>query len=135
MKPGSGAHHTLLREVQPSSSRANFSIQDLETVFREEGSPSKDFVYDAEHGLYRFPDGEFAFSREYANDLGNESGYGPPALPIGRVPVRWVKAFSTHPRPDSYMIRSKRCSPVTFHELRHIFATFHLASGEKPKVI
>ena len=77
MKPGSGAHHTLLREVQPSSSRANFSIQDLETVFREEGSPSKDFVYDAEHGLYRFPDGEFAFSREYANDLGNESGYGP----------------------------------------------------------
>jgi integrase len=26
-------------------------------------------------------------------------------------------------------------SPLTFHELRHTFATFHLASGEKPKVI
>src|SRR5918997_1584398 len=25
--------------------------------------------------------------------------------------------------------------PLTFHELRHTFATFHLASGEKPKVI
>ena len=24
---------------------------------------------------------------------------------------------------------------MTFHELRHIFATFHLGSGEKPKVI
>jgi hypothetical protein len=35
--------------------------------FREEGWPS-DFVYDEEHDLYRFPDGEFAFSREYANE-------------------------------------------------------------------
>ena len=25
--------------------------------------------------------------------------------------------------------------PITFHELRHTFATFHLASGERPKVI
>jgi len=25
--------------------------------------------------------------------------------------------------------------PLTFHELRHTFATFHLASGERPKVI
>ena len=25
--------------------------------------------------------------------------------------------------------------PLTFHELRHTFATFHPASGEKPKVI
>jgi hypothetical protein len=33
----------------------------------EDGWPS-DFVYDAEHDLYRFPDGEFAFSREYANE-------------------------------------------------------------------
>jgi hypothetical protein len=98
MKPGSGAHHTLLREVQPSSSRANFSIQDLETVFREEGSPSKDFVYDAEHGLYRFPDGEFAFSREYANDLGNESGYGP---------LYWPR-----PRPDGSR-RSRRTPAPT----------------------
>jgi hypothetical protein len=34
------------REVQLSSSRANSSIQDPETAFREEGSPSEDFVYD-----------------------------------------------------------------------------------------
>ena len=41
-------------------------LYELETGFREEGWPS-DFVYDAEHDLYRFPDGEFAFSSEYAN--------------------------------------------------------------------
>ena len=37
-------------------------------MFREEGSPSEDFVYDEENDLYRFADGEFAFSREYANE-------------------------------------------------------------------
>ena len=36
--------------------------------FAEEGWPSEDFVYDEENDLYRFPDGEFAFSREYANE-------------------------------------------------------------------
>jgi hypothetical protein len=41
-------------------------LYELETYFRKDGWPS-DFVYDAEHDLYRFPDGEFAFSREYAN--------------------------------------------------------------------
>ncbi len=41
----------------------------LEALFAEEGWPSEDFVYDAEHDLYRFPDGEFAFSKEYANEL------------------------------------------------------------------
>ena len=39
----------------------------LETALMENGWPS-DFVYDAEHDLYRSPDGEFAFSREYANE-------------------------------------------------------------------
>ncbi len=43
-------------------------LYELETGFREEGWPSNDFVYDAEHDLYRFADGEFAFSREYANE-------------------------------------------------------------------
>ena len=43
-------------------------LYELETGFREEGWPSDDYVYDAEHDLYRFPDGEFAFSREYANE-------------------------------------------------------------------
>jgi hypothetical protein len=44
------------------------AFYELETGFREEGWPSEEFVYDAEHDLYRFPDGEFAFYREYANE-------------------------------------------------------------------
>ena len=43
-------------------------LYELETGFREEGWPSEEFVYDAEHDLYRFADGEFAFSREYADE-------------------------------------------------------------------
>ena len=43
-------------------------LYELETGFREQGWSSKEFVYDAEHDLYRFPDGEFAFSKEYANE-------------------------------------------------------------------
>ena len=42
-------------------------LYELETGFREDYWPS-DFVYDAEHDLYRFADGAFAFSREYANE-------------------------------------------------------------------
>jgi hypothetical protein len=40
----------------------------VETAFREEGWPSEEVDYDAEHDLYRFADGEFAFSRHYANE-------------------------------------------------------------------
>ena len=40
----------------------------METEFREDGWNTEEFVYDEEHDLYRFPDGEFAFSREYANE-------------------------------------------------------------------
>jgi hypothetical protein len=43
------------------------ALYELETGFREQGWPSEEFVYD-EHDLYRFADGEFAFSREYANE-------------------------------------------------------------------
>ena len=43
-------------------------LYELEKAFREEGWPSDGFVYDEEHDLYRFADGEFAFSREYANE-------------------------------------------------------------------
>ena len=43
-------------------------LYELETGFREEGLPSDELVYDEEHDLYRFPDGEFAFSRKYANE-------------------------------------------------------------------
>jgi hypothetical protein len=42
-------------------------LYELETGFREDDWPS-DFVYDEKYDLYRFPDGEFAFSREYANE-------------------------------------------------------------------
>ncbi len=42
-------------------------LYELETAFMEQSWPS-DFVYDTEHDLYRFPDGEFAFSKEYANE-------------------------------------------------------------------
>ena len=44
------------------------ALYEIETKSREEGWPSEDFVYDEENDLYRFPDGEFAFSREYANE-------------------------------------------------------------------
>jgi hypothetical protein len=44
------------------------ALYELETGFREEGWASEEFVYDEKHDLYRFPDGEFAFSREYANE-------------------------------------------------------------------
>ena len=43
-------------------------LYELEKAFREEGWPSDGFVYDEEHDLYRFADGEFAFSRECANE-------------------------------------------------------------------
>ena len=43
-------------------------LYELETAFKEEGWPSKEFLYDAEHDLYRFADGELAFSRKYANE-------------------------------------------------------------------
>jgi len=35
--------------------------------FREAGW-SSEFVHDEEHDLFRFADGEFAFSKEYANE-------------------------------------------------------------------
>ena len=54
---------TLLRR------RKAAALYELEALFaEEEGWPPEGFVYDAEHELYRFPDGEFAFSKEYANE-------------------------------------------------------------------
>ena len=44
------------------------ALYEVETGFREQGWPSEEFVYDAEHDLYHFPDGEFAFSSNYANE-------------------------------------------------------------------
>ncbi len=43
-------------------------LYDLWTGFGEERWHSEEFVYDVEHDLYRFLDGESAFSKEYANE-------------------------------------------------------------------
>jgi hypothetical protein len=43
-------------------------LYELEIGFKEEGWPSEEYVYDAEHDLYHFTDGEFAFSKKYANE-------------------------------------------------------------------
>jgi len=43
-------------------------LYELEMGFREQGWLSEEFVYDAEHDFYRFPDGELAFSRKNANE-------------------------------------------------------------------
>ena len=56
--------------------RGATALYEVETGFREEGWPSEEFVYDGERDLYRFADGEFAFSREYANERRlREMGY------------------------------------------------------------
>jgi hypothetical protein len=53
--------------------RAN-ALYVFEMMLREEGI--SDFVYDEEKDLFRFPDGRFAFSREWADlDLLQERGY------------------------------------------------------------
>ena len=44
------------REMRRRTAQA---LYEIETEFREDGWPSE-FVYDAEHDLYRFADGEFA---------------------------------------------------------------------------
>ena len=47
----------------------------FEMALREEDSIS-DFVYDEKQDLFRFPDGRFAFSKEWADvDLLQERGY------------------------------------------------------------
>jgi hypothetical protein len=53
--------------------RAN-ALYVFEMLLREEGI--SDFVYDEEKDLFRFPDGRFAFSKEWADvDLLQERGY------------------------------------------------------------
>jgi hypothetical protein len=49
-------------------------IYEFEMALREEGH--SDFVYDEEQDLFRFPDGKFAFSKEWANvELLQKRGY------------------------------------------------------------
>jgi hypothetical protein len=49
-------------------SRKAAALYELEALFAEESWPSEELVCDTERDLYRFPDGEFAFSKEYANE-------------------------------------------------------------------
>ena len=48
--------------------RRTTTLYELEALYAEEGWPSEEFVYDKEHDLYRFADGEFAFFREFADE-------------------------------------------------------------------
>ena len=70
MRPG---EYTPLMWGIPESEkrrRKAETLYELEKMFREDDwfSSGEYFIYDAERDLYRFPDGEFAFSREYANE-------------------------------------------------------------------
>jgi hypothetical protein len=48
------------------SRRRSLGLYELEMALREEEGLS-DFVYDEENDLFRFPDGRFAFSREWSD--------------------------------------------------------------------
>jgi hypothetical protein len=43
------------------------ALYDFEMECREQGWGDPAFVHDEEHDLFRFTDGEFAFSREHAD--------------------------------------------------------------------
>src|ERR687890_87582 len=75
---GSGSDRRAMRrfgsDQERRRRRAN-ALYVFEMMLREEGI--SDFVYDEEKDLLRFPDGRFAFSREWADiDLLQERGYG-----------------------------------------------------------
>ena len=56
------------------SRRRSLVLYEFETALREEGL--SDFVFDEENDLFRFPDGRFAFSREWSDvKLLRERGY------------------------------------------------------------
>ncbi len=49
-------------------------LYELEMALRAEGI--SDFIYDEKHDLFRFPDGRFAFSKEWADvTVLQERGY------------------------------------------------------------
>ncbi len=72
----SGSDRRAMRRFgsdQERRRRAN-ALYVFEMMLREEGI--SDFVYDEEQDLFRFPNGKFAFSREWADiDLLQERGY------------------------------------------------------------
>ena len=65
--------HKFSSERERRRRRAN-ALYEFEMMLREEGISN--FVYDEGEDLFRFSDGRFAFSREWANvDLLQERGY------------------------------------------------------------
>ena len=75
---GSGSDRRAMRrfgsDQERRRRRAN-ALYVFEMLLREEGIFF--FVYNEEKDLFRFPDGRFAFSREWADiDLLQERGYG-----------------------------------------------------------
>jgi len=62
-KPALAAH---LSDAEWRRRAANV-LYELETAFREEGWGDPTLVYDEERDLYRYRDGRFAFSREWAD--------------------------------------------------------------------
>ena len=60
------------------SRRCSLALYEFEMALREEEGLSdfSDFLYDEENDLFRFPDGRFAFSREWSDvKLLQERGY------------------------------------------------------------
>ena len=56
------------------SRRRSLALYEFEMALREEGL--SEFVYDEEKDLFRFPDGRFAFSRDWSDvKLLQERGY------------------------------------------------------------
>ena len=54
--------------------RRSLALYEFEMALREEGL--SDFVYDERQDLFRFPDGRFAFSKEWSDvKLLEERGY------------------------------------------------------------
>ena len=61
-----GPHTSLVWNIPESEIRRRRAetLYELEMGFREASLSSDEFVYDEEHYLFRFADGEFAFSIE-----------------------------------------------------------------------
>ena len=62
-KPNSAARKDVIANVGPPSLAIN-----LINLYPASAWITRHIVYDEEHDLFRFPDGEFAFSEEYINE-------------------------------------------------------------------
>ena len=67
------------------------TLYELEALFAEEGWPSEEFVYDDEHDLYRFPDGEFASN---TNPMLSPVGMAEPPDQLANLRAARARAFA-----------------------------------------